>query len=769
MKRMSKYVALALTGIVAMGCNSGGGSGESQADVSGDKANSVYMGRVVEGKVEAFRLNDLTTPFEVTQTTSAASGIADSGKFDLALESVPDDEWMLISVSGGAAVDLNDDGALDDVATENRGTTYLLAKRQDLVSGVNVSVISDLIVRDLMHAGSLTSLTGMQIHEHLSSHAARWLRDINGDGAVNYEDVIAFSPLENRESVTVDWSAIREHYIKAVLSNHPRLVEKARLLSGSLETGYAGSERAATLVTEADDELMRVNAFSVEADGSADAVVVEGTKGDVYEKMRITRSSLGSNAAQYSISNASGNELSIRFMTDGNVLSTMDEYALDRFLVDAKIAFSEALLDENQALVLTIPKAIMASWAASEIEITINGKLVDKESLYVIEDDPVVGWYFPDDEKTYPDYGGEPIVISQESIVRNDGGLKISWREGDCQAGEEKLFESPYLIESTVVSDGLFNVCVRHDQFELTTASGTTLLKYHRETGQVFAGQADAKVKLGIQGRDADHYRVSAVISQHKPQQPSYDGWSSGISFGYGYLGDFASAKNKIWIAITPLDQHIIHNGKAYKPVTSPETGRIWLDRNLGASRVCESAVDEQCFGDYYQWGRRTDGHQDKGSRVTSLKYASPTSTGSRFAVTPPEDGGHDWVSSDADGDRRVEQWMDASGASVCPAGFRVPTLDEVRLEMNGVPRSNPDDATFQSFLKLPYAGWRRPDYGYAGAGAIAGDGGFGELWTVSRENNGNVGISRYERGLISETSTSSKTFGLSVRCINDG
>lgn len=33
--------------------------------------------------------------------------------------------------------------------------------------------------------------------------------------------------------------------------------------------------------------------------------------------------------------------------------------------------------------------------------------------------------------------------------------------------------------------------------------------------------------------------------------------------------------------------------------VTSPHTGRIWMDRNLGASRVCTSINDEQCFGDY--------------------------------------------------------------------------------------------------------------------------------------------------------------------------
>ncbi len=45
--------------------------------------------------------------------------------------------------------------------------------------------------------------------------------------------------------------------------------------------------------------------------------------------------------------------------------------------------------------------------------------------------------------------------------------------------------------------------------------------------------------------------------------------------------------------------------------VTNPETGRIWMDRNLGASRVATSPVDPEGYGDRYQWGRPADGHQE--------------------------------------------------------------------------------------------------------------------------------------------------------------
>jgi hypothetical protein len=43
--------------------------------------------------------------------------------------------------------------------------------------------------------------------------------------------------------------------------------------------------------------------------------------------------------------------------------------------------------------------------------------------------------------------------------------------------------------------------------------------------------------------------------------------------------------------------------------VTNPTTGKIWMDRNLGASQVATSSTHANSYGDLYQWGRRADGH----------------------------------------------------------------------------------------------------------------------------------------------------------------
>jgi hypothetical protein len=48
--------------------------------------------------------------------------------------------------------------------------------------------------------------------------------------------------------------------------------------------------------------------------------------------------------------------------------------------------------------------------------------------------------------------------------------------------------------------------------------------------------------------------------------------------------------------------------------VISPATGRVWMDRNLGADQVATGPSDAASIGDYYQWGRLADGHEDPSS-----------------------------------------------------------------------------------------------------------------------------------------------------------
>ncbi len=170
----------------------------------------------------------------------------------------------------------------------------------------------------------------------------------------------------------------------------------------------------------------------------------------------------------------------------------------------------------------------------------------------------------------------------------------------------------------------------------------------------------------------------------------------------------------------------ITHNGYNYKAVTSPHTGKIWLDRNLGADRACQTFNDNQCYGDYYQWGRKTDGHEKQESGATSIQATDLDNSGNEF-ITSSVSFDFDWAYSiDSDGTLREGKWSETNGAIICPSGFNVPTTEELRNEWENFDMlSRSSDTAYNSFLKLAGAG-RRIDqnFSYSGKGVT------GYLWT---------------------------------------
>jgi hypothetical protein len=149
----------------------------------------------------------------------------------------------------------------------------------------------------------------------------------------------------------------------------------------------------------------------------------------------------------------------------------------------------------------------------------------------------------------------------------------------------------------------------------------------------------------------------------------------------------------------------ITHNDITYDTVISPHTGRIWLDRNLGASMVCKNSHEPSCYGDYYQWGRNTDGHEKSNSSTTSTQATDINSAGDKF-ITSSHDSGTDWTNADSGGNSRNINWSKTDGTSVCPLGFRVPTISELKAETINVGVNGKSNA-FNSFLKFPYSGQR--------------------------------------------------------------
>ena len=220
----------------------------------------------------------------------------------------------------------------------------------------------------------------------------------------------------------------------------------------------------------------------------------------------------------------------------------------------------------------------------------------------------------------------------------------------------------------------------------------------------------------------------------------------------------------------------ITHNGTTYGFVTSPYTGKVWLDRNLGAARVCEQFDDDACYGDYYQWGRNFDGHEDSLSASVDVSAASQAADVSNVGhgnfIESNSTYDYDWAkAADSNGSIRQANWSATDGSSVCPVGFRVPTIVELRAELldtgsaqigGDTPSTDKRENAFASFLKLPSAGYRRSNLN----GTMYGVGSWGRVWSSSAS-----GSDASLLGFLSNDAASGSTeraHGLSVRCLRD-
>ena len=207
----------------------------------------------------------------------------------------------------------------------------------------------------------------------------------------------------------------------------------------------------------------------------------------------------------------------------------------------------------------------------------------------------------------------------------------------------------------------------------------------------------------------------------------------------------------------------ITHNGVTYGTVTSPYTGKVWLDRNLGASQVCTTLDDTACYGDYYQWGRNIDGHEKSTSAASSTQATDINSVGHSNFIISSSSYSYDWAwNADSDGALRSVNWSKTDGTSVCPVGFRVPTIIELADEtINSVDGVSYNLDVFNNFLKLPAAGFR-----YHADGLLYAQGEDVQIWSsnVSGSSSADLDLD----GSDARIGYHSHAYGFSVRCIQD-
>lgn len=248
----------------------------------------------------------------------------------------------------------------------------------------------------------------------------------------------------------------------------------------------------------------------------------------------------------------------------------------------------------------------------------------------------------------------------------------------------------------------------------------------------------------------ASKYKTSVTVSSDSSigRAVSFDNGSNGGSLK-------TVPDNLRLVRDTVATEIVTHNGVTYGTVTSPYTGKVWLDRNLGASQVCTALDDDACFGDYYEWGRNADGHESQTSATTSVQAIDINSAGSAFVINYT-----DWTAADSDGTLRSANWSKIDGTSVCPVGYRVPVITELIAETTSSSDGmlNNTDAV-NNFLKFPSAGHR-----YSSDGSVGST--YGVVWSNSVSGLNSEGL--YFSSSDAATNSYGNGSGSSVRCIKN-
>lgn len=230
-------------------------------------------------------------------------------------------------------------------------------------------------------------------------------------------------------------------------------------------------------------------------------------------------------------------------------------------------------------------------------------------------------------------------------------------------------------------------------------------------------------------------------------------------------------------------------------------TGRIWQSRNLGAAQIATSATDSEAYGNLYQWGRGTDGHESRSSPIycyrgtntsgsTALlwNYNQRASAGDNYGwgVVPtnltPNKGCNNSGSKSTGiilgvgtfGTPAVYTWIDGNNDGVgdlwqgvtghnnpCPTGFRIPTSAEWQAEIN---TWNSASDLYNNPLKLTRGGLRYNE----NRAQNSVQSGHGEYWSSTISGYRSIGYTTRAEPNAGLSIWFNRHWGLAVRCIKD-
>lgn len=326
---------------------------------------------------------------------------------------------------------------------------------------------------------------------------------------------------------------------------------------------------------------------------------------------------------------------------------------------------------------------------------------------------------------------GTAVYVETQVPTTNANGLvSLEIGAGTVESGDFATIDwanGPYFIKTETAVEAPLTT------YTITGTSQLLSVPYalHAKTAESVTGgitETDPSVPIGTQIGEMQYWNGTA--------------WVTVAAGNGGQMLSFVGGVPTWTTVVGPTD------------VYNPATSKIWMNRNLGASQVATSSTDAAAYGDLYQWGRATDGHESRTSGTTATLATSDTPGHGNFITTGSSPW--DWRSPQND-----NLWQGVSGTNnPCPSGYRLPTEAEWNAERTSWSSNNAAGA-FTSPLKLPVAGLR-----LSSNGSLGNVGSFGFYWSSTVAGTLSRGL--YFNGSDAYMTSFYRAIGFSVRCLKD-
>ncbi len=377
-----------------------------------------------------------------------------------------------------------------------------------------------------------------------------------------------------------------------------------------------------------------------------------------------------------------------------------------------------------------------------------------ENTTYIFELDPAMSPLPVAEFTGNPVSGTAPLTVNFTDQSTNNP-VSWQWNFGDgstsTQQNPQHTYQNAgtYTVALTVTNSHGSDTETKTNYIEITQAGSAPVAEF---TGNPVSGTAPLTVNFTDQ-------------SSNSPTSWNWN-FGDGNSSNQQNPGHTYQNAGSYTVALTATNSHgqdtetktnyitVTSGGGGFNDVYNPATGKTWMDRNLGASRVATSSTDAEAYGDLYQWGRLTDGHQNRTSGTTSTLSSSDVPGHGNFITVNSYP--YDWRSP-----QNSNLWQGVSGTNnPCPTGYRLPTEAEWNAERQSW-NSNNAAGAFNSPLKLPVAGSR-----YNGVGSLYDVGFGGRYWSATVD--GTHARRLYFYGSVAGMVSSRRASGDSVRCIKD-